>query len=801
MDEVCNLMEEHPFDCISYSMTGSWETIISYYSYTGGYSTTTYNGPVCEMKCDEQTERCITTIKKNATSMQCNNPNLYCKGFIINPEKPDEPSKDPEIDKNTCVMFYSESYLQGTKRLLNKEDVLRNYKGNVKSRVAYGPSIFGLGYVKETNETTLLPNVMNRFPTDDVIAKTPSSVIRALEVVVDGTNITRLSGVYYIDSLLLNKQNELKGYNEEVGLIDLTENNRKDIYVNEKSKIGNGNSVGIKKLIIGSFNDSCISGIWYRYSNDSTLGVNSIIGICVAFRRFFDNTFKIEYKGFNEGIEIRQLPSIGNWVGYNCNQGDFISQIEVASLDGRNIDKAIGKEVLYGFMAAGAFIIPALLPIMAILLASISIADALGVGSALITMWINYTGVGFKGFTMFRTMTYNLPERLYKSWIPAINRVRCCNMIDNEKYEPDSIEAYTCKNDLELEYPNGTCKSILQDFCNLSENIDSELCLKACGALGENTINCDIGIKSYCNSDSFMTINTKGQKVQNIAELYKDPVCGCMFEESNIDAYKNLGENGLDNYVDAYKNILNNKMRLDKKNDILLQFRSECSVGVCAQSPYKLHSQKLKLNEKQCNTTEKCLSKGYQIPNTTENDSKIDCSRYLNSSNCIVPVQPKITIINDKTNIECGSLVGGSTLADLRFEPLECEISTDLFPSLTTDEDRYKAKRLCEYHINPETNEEEFMLKLQKQIIRNSYPPDSSELCPPYKRKLNGEIMKDSNGNNVRVQMEEWVPCPYVPSDYKPAEDIKDSGISNRVLLLIMICLIVLIGFVYKYKK
>ena len=101
MDEVCNLMEEHPFDCISYSMTGSWETIISYYSYTGGYSTTTYNGPVCEMKCDEQTESGITTIKKYATSMQCNNPNLYCKGFIINPEKPEEPSKDPEIDKNT----------------------------------------------------------------------------------------------------------------------------------------------------------------------------------------------------------------------------------------------------------------------------------------------------------------------------------------------------------------------------------------------------------------------------------------------------------------------------------------------------------------------------------------------------------------------------------------------------------------------------------------------------------------------------------------------------------------------------
>jgi hypothetical protein len=52
------------------------------------------------------------------------------------------------------------------------------------------------------------------------------------------------------------------------------------------------------------------------------------------------------------------------------------------------------------------------------------------------------------------------------------------------------------------------------------------------------------------------------------------------------------------------------------------------------------------------------------------------------------------------------------------------------------------------------------MLKLTRRLEVPSYPSNDPNMCPPYKRNYKGEIRKDSNGNNIREELEKWIPCP-----------------------------------------
>ena len=103
------------------------------------------------------------------------------------------------------------------------------------------------------------------------------------------------------------------------------------------------------------------------------------------------------------------------------------------------------------------------------------------------------TGQGFKGVTMYRSINYNIPRGLYNKWLPSIEPLRCCQLLSDQQYEPDSIEDYVCRNNLEYvvqnsfpnAYPNGLCREVLQEHCNNKDNIDEDLCKMACGMSGE----------------------------------------------------------------------------------------------------------------------------------------------------------------------------------------------------------------------------------------------------------------------------------------------------------------------------
>ena len=158
-------------------------------------------------------------------------------------------------------------------------------------------------------------------------------------------------------------------------------------------------------------------------------------------------------------------------------------------------------------------------------------------------------------------------------------------------------------------------------------------------------------------------------------------------------------------------------MDSSKKNKVLDNFRTECSLGACAQSPYKFYEQKLRLNETPCNSIEKCLGDGYQIPSTTDNDSSIECNRNINTGDCYSldgnKVQPIVSVITDSSKTECKNLVEGPTIDDIKIKPQECELSRKPYPLLITEAQRIEAAKLCVNRTDPVTNRSKKNVKIK----------------------------------------------------------------------------------------
>lgn len=800
---VCENPDGKPFECLKYSFTGTYTPLLSYSSYKGGYVTDSYDGPVCKIDSVED-EVIKASSVKNTTGINCNDKTKYCYGYYEPPEDVDyDPSKmpkigelDPRVGQKTCVLFENKSGIIGNITNIQQASTLKNYKGDLYTRTTFGPYLPGIGYVKTQTANNEVDTKVLRYPKDGDIIKEPTIVIKAIELSVEGKEVLRLSGVYYTNVSDINKNDKIRGYNEEVGLIDINEFNRKDIFPNNATKVGNSNIQGSKKLLIGSYQDSCLVGIWYKYQANG-LGSKGAIGICVAFRRLFDSTFKTEYIGIDEGNLITTKPISSLWIGNECPRGEFINQLEVASIDLVSTKFKLPKETVRmlivtfaGGPALGASILmllaalafsgpaaPVILGILAIIIGAIGgillLLNELGVSFMEVTTIP--TGQGFKGVTMYRSINYNIPRGLYNKWLPSIEPLRCCQLLSDQQYEPDSIEDYVCRNNLEYvvqnsfpnAYPNGLCREVLQEHCNNKDNIDEDLCKMACGMSGEYIINCDSGIQGYCNQDYFKAKAKDKTMKPKIMGWYKDQVCNCMYKQSSPDAYKSLKEEGMTNYVDSFKNFLTKKMDTSKQDKVLPNFREECSVGVCSRSPYKLFDQKRKLNMVGCNSIEQCFSSGYQIPATTDNDTRIDCNRFLNTDTCISPLEAKFTVINDISKSECKTLVQGSTVDDIRFEPQQCEVSKTFYPSLLTDDLRKEAAKLCITRKNKDTGEDERVLKLTRRVTVPGYPGNDPNMCPPFKKNYKGEYRKDSRGNNLRIEMEKWVECPEVITKYK----------------------------------
>jgi len=268
----------------------------------------------------------------------------------------------------------------------------------------------------------------------------------------------------------------------------------------------------------------------------------------------------------------------------------------------------------------------------------------------------------------------------------------------------------------------------------------------------------------------------------------KDQVCSCTFTDNHND-YKNINENQLHSYIDAYKGFLDQKMDNSKKNKVLDNFRTECSLGACAQSPYKFYEQKLRINETPCNSIEKCLGDGYQIPSTTDNDTSVECNRFVNKNECIFPIVPNITSIVDPLNNECKNLVEGPKIQDIKLKPTECKLSGETVPSLKTDNDRINAAKFCEYIQDPrypnDPTKKINMLKLTYNITIPSTPENDPTLCPPYKRDKDGNIKKDENGNNIRVNRQVWVNCPIVSSNTNSSKPPSKPSSTTNVTMIV----------------
>lgn len=331
---------------------------------------------------------------------------------------------------------------------------LKSGKSKAEIYIHKGPkNPFGGGYIGGTDKNELeLPNMNISYPTNEELKENIKTVILGVEFIPDNIFIGRISGIYYCDIKDILKKSKWKGYNEGAGLIDLFEYNRQDIDNDETDYKGTSQTKESRKLFRGSYADSVLAGVWYKMMRpeDSRNPLKNIdngnppvIGICLAFKRFFGKT-NTEYFYFDQGsYSQKSTPPSSDWFGSECLFGEFISQLELYYT---NFDKS---QYLVKQNIAG------------INIASTSVYEL---------------GVGFKGFGMYRSVNYFVKDGVY-DWIPKIDSLTCCQLLSDKQYEDDTVELLVCRehldykitNDFPNSFPNQQCKNILSKWCGESQ--------------------------------------------------------------------------------------------------------------------------------------------------------------------------------------------------------------------------------------------------------------------------------------------------------------------------------------------
>ena len=782
----------HPLDCLKYSYTGAYNTTVSYYSYTGDYSVSSYAGAIC---------------KPNSNNPECINQTNWCKG-----------ETDPRLQTKQCSLFESTSVLIGTVIKSNRFDNIKNGSSYIDIKTFFGPylGILGpyFGYIDGKSGDMDAPNELKSFPPDSFIAENPTTLITAVEVSSFDKLIKRVMGVYYCKVENLLKQSEWNAYNEDYGLIDLSTNQTKPIYTEagaSKKYIGDGSQFGRQFLLRGSFQDSAVCGVYYNIKNNQNIGRNVMNGICVAFRRFYDLSSTTEYIGVLDG-ETRKFTEseLSRWTSSTETKlGEFISQIQfgytnIEPLD-RKISAAILRDALFSGKPEAIAIVGAayliLLPLAPILLPIIGIA--IGIGMDLITVRIQPENIGVKGISQVRTINYNLKNRLY-NWIEQTNDLQCCNLLSDQQYDAESIEAYVCKankqftvkNDFPLSYPNDNCRiQILEPYCNSTTlnqdgelNIAGDLCGSFCAL---NNTNCDKGITTYCSTDEFKAEDKDGVQRGDIMKKIKDPICGCMFNDEP--------SNFLLSFSSSVDKFLNEKVFSQYKDKLSRPFRKECTLASCKKSNYKLYDMKKALDTKKCTEEELCFGNGYQIPFTSENNTKVDCKRYMGGKfNCITKpedggLQPNVTVIPDPLKQSCKNIMDKQP-DTFKFEPAECELTESWQPRSITEEDKENIVKsgLCYKKPNGV-----WKYKAKKKIKINSTPSGDPNLCPPFERDIDGNIVTDpETGAPLRVITEIEKICPGDPEDYFNEDGTPKETPASFTNILIGIGIVVLFLFI-----
>jgi hypothetical protein len=665
-------------------------------------------------------------------------------------------------NKSYCAKF-NDPYGKITR--IREEDILKTGISQGEVFIHKGPPT-PFGYLGGTDRKIIdLKNKKGSYPLNEDIKETLNTLILGVEIIPDDVFIGRISGIYYCGSDKITKTASWKGYNEGSGKIDLFEYYRQDIHNDGSDYKGNRNSNGKKTILRGSFGDSVVCGIWYKkmINSDSRNPLSDIqngnppaIGLCIAFRRFFDITSPAEYLYFERSslTKSRQRPN-SDWLGSECKPGEFISQIEFYYTD-------FDKNSVEGKAAV----------------AGIQLFDLVAYS----------LGVGFKGFGMYRSVDYNVPDGLYK-WINDVDSFRCCQLLSSNQYDDDTVEKYVCRenlnrkvtNDFPNSYPNDVCKRVLEGWCNTSYiddkkeenyNIEDELCSKACNI---DDISCDKGIKDYCLSPKFLSGGT-GAKY-DMSKYMKDPICGCMY--SKVARNNEL----LSNLPLSFSTVLDQKLL--SKAGLQGPIREECTLPFCAQSPFKFLSMKKNKAKTPCSEKESCFGNGYVVPTFEKGNTSITCLQFANSDNCIMPIEPNITVVPDPFTSKCKGLLKNE-IAMPKFEPTECIYGTKWYP-----EDQYNAR--CEMHVDPEDGQEKLMLRTYLQLltpsIPNLPPGPNNPLCPP-KVPDYSNVGPDSEPSitDKRQKVEEWIPCPnpnFNEDESPPKSGMTKIGVSILIFTII----------------
>lgn len=677
-------------------------------------------------------------------------------------------------DDTKCYTNFNDNFGKITR--LSGENTLKNGGGSVRIVINKGPKepITGL-YLGGTERKNIdIKNKSVLYPTDEEIATNKNTLIMGMEIVKDDISIGRVSGIYYCTPETITKVSKWKGYNEGAGKIDLTESNRNDIHDDERDFKGRGDLSSSKTLLIGTYQDSSLCGIWYKPSS-SNLN-DPPVGICLAFRRFFDINSAIEYVYFDRGnFKKTSLRPSNDWYGGECQRGEFISQI---SLYYNDFNKAPYEQSV-----------------------------RLG-GIPIVEVNASIYSIGFKGIGMYRSINYNVNEGLYK-WVNEVDSLRCCQLLAEEQYDDNTVENYICRENLNYKvnkaypksFPNDQCKILLGNWCNSSGidkegndyyNIENDLCEKACDI---TDINCDKGINDFCKSPSFkpsIESSTGSSSVEllkfyDISKLSKNKICGCMTDINydNKDILKSVSL--------SMANVLDKKLLNKSGVDIN---RKECVLPSCSSSPFKPLSIKQKLVEKPCNDKERCFGNGFIAPTYEDTNSiKIGCLQFTNTDDCIEPLTPNLEIIPDPFDNSCKNLLD-KQIPMPKYKPKDCIYSEQWYP-----EDIFEGK--CE--MRNVDGVDKMMLRRYRQLLAPSVPnvPPGKEnpYCPPKCGEDNWLCQDSSLSPNDREPIEKWIDCPYdtpLNNDNTPPSNPTKIGLS---ILIITILVALAVSIIIKIIK
>lgn len=472
--------------------------------------------------------------------------------------------------------------------------------------------------IAQTTSTENIPNLISQYPTPKKLEEDPNSVITAIEVSVNNSEILEITGIYYtsIENILSKK--DIKAYTEEINPYfkdSIKEYHRDDIINEDGFQIGYYD-INSTKYLLAPPNHGGFGLTGYEYIGN---GFTSVKQIIFHFTSFIDQTLTYSVC-VNNGNVIKNYT--GNLFGENhhtfyCPSNSFIQSINIAytpdfiDLKKKKESTRVGDP-------------PAFLK------------TVMNIISVFYSVSVSQSGVGMKGISSSTYITY--PQDVYK-WIATVDDIKCCHLVEDEQYDDKTIEKDIClygkdlstRNEFPLVIPNDKCDEILQT--NLStKNIDTELYKNYCKLPYSD---CDSTIRGYCDSKY---TNSEGKL--NLENMYKDPVCGCY---SNYDFV---------NPQNSYHSSLDLIMGDKSEGRIKTPSRFECTAPVCVDSSYKFKTMKERLAKQECSPLESCFGKGYYIP-YYKDGKEIDCVKYENDNSCIPPYKPKYEFLANPFNREC----------------------------------------------------------------------------------------------------------------------------------------------------